>query len=40
MKRKKEYNDGYLFLGHADVSFVPDGFTVHDLGLNIYKKEK
>ena len=31
-------SDGYLFLGHADVSFVPNGFNVYDLGLNIYKK--
>ena len=33
-------NDGYLFLGHADVSFIPNGFEVYDLGLNIYKKGK
>ena len=31
-------SDGYLFLGHADISFVPEGFKVYDLGLNIYKK--
>jgi len=31
-------NDGYLFLGHADISFVPKDFKVYDLGLNIYKK--
>ena len=29
---------GYLFLGHADISFVPERFEVYDLGLNIYKK--
>ncbi len=31
-------SDGYLFLGHADLSFVPNGFEVYNLGLNIYKK--
>ena len=30
---------GYLFLGHADIGFVPDNFEVYDLGLNIYKKK-
>lgn len=29
---------GYLFLGHADISFVPENFEVYDLALNIYKK--
>ena len=30
---------GFLFLGHADISFVPENFEVYDLSLNIYKKE-